>query len=1314
TPPEQMPAWVEIGQTADGLSLNRYFLDHPEMVLGKMTTENTQYGHDTTCAPLPDAVLEDLLQTAVRQLGHENVFQKNTQMALAADVFQKNTQAETLRPYSYFVQDGKLLFKGADEVREAALNATATKRAIGMVGVRDATRQLIEAQKDGCSDAQLVTLQDNLGRLYDAFVKEFGVIRSQGNRLAFSKDAGYPLLLALEVLDEEQRVVGKSAIFTRRTIRPHIAADRADTPEDALGLSLSERGQIDLGYMSDLLGGMTEQEIITALQGQIFREPASGIWQPADEYLSGNVRRKLDEARAAAQADDAFAINVQMLERVQPAPLTAADISVRLGATWIPASDIGQFVREVLHPPYYAKDKIGVVYSDALKRWHVSGKSYDRDIHGLAYTKFGTSRVSGYELLELSLNLRDVQIMDVKFEGGKEKRIPNPKETIKARSKQDALRQAFKDWIFADPERRERLVGYYNEHFNTTRPRIFDGAHLTLPGINPEIKLRKHQTDAIARILYSGNTLLAHTVGAGKTWTMAAAAMELRRLGLAHKPMFVVPNGLTDQWGAEFQQLYPGANILVATEKDFETKNRKEFCARIATGDYDAVIIAHSQFEKLPLSPENERAHIEKQIDMLELSISEASGNKELRYSVKQLESSKQKLKLRLKKLMEAKTKDDVVTFEELGVDRLFVDEADEFKNLALHTKMQNVGGINTSAAQKSEDMLAKCEYLNEKSGYRAVCFATGTPISNSMTELYTMMRYLQYDVLEEIGMTDFDSWASNFGETVTAMELAPEGTGYRSKTRFAKFCNLPELISLWRQAADIQTADMLDLPRPEVEYHNVKAQPTQEQRDMVQHLGKRADAVRKGAVSPYEDNMLAITGDGRKMALDQRLADPSLPDDPNSKVNSIVHNVYDIWARTREDRGTQIIFCDLGTPAAKGKGESRFCVYDDIRDKLIARGVPAEEIAYIHDANTTQQKAALRNKVNAGSIRVLIGSTRKMGAGFNVQKRLIAEHHADCPWRPRDVEQREGRILRQGNDNKKVEIYRYVTEGTFDSFNWQTIETKQKFISQVMTGKSPARTCDDIDDVALSYAEVKALAAGDPAIKELMELEVHVNKLSVLREGYKSEQYRLQDDIRFSLPQSIALKESMIAALQEDNATFAAHRSQTEGETFCMEVGGKRYTDKEQAGEAILAVLKDEGKRISQNMEGKIVVEEPKAIGSYCGFDLLVKRAMDNTLCFVLRGKVSRDIDIGVSGQGMVQRLNNALNHIDQLIADNQQSLARLHEQLEKAKENVNKPWEQEDEYQAKVARLNELHLHLSKQDAQPDLQQTMHEVVR
>ena len=1037
TPPEQLPAWVEIGQTADGLSLNRYFLDHPEMVLGKMTTENTQYGHDTTCAPLPDAVLEDLLQTAVRQLGHENVFQKNTQMALAADVFQKNTQAETLRPYSYFVQDGKLLFKGADEVREAALNATATKRAIGMVGVRDATRQLIEAQKDGCSDAQLVTLQDNLGRLYDAFVKEFGVIRSQGNRLAFSKDAGYPLLLALEMLDEEQRVVGKSAIFTRRTIRPHIAADRADTPEDALGLSLSERGQIDLGYMSDLLGGMTEQEIITALQGQIFREPASGIWQPADEYLSGNVRRKLDEARAAAQADDAFAINVQMLERVQPAPLTAADISVRLGATWIPASDIGQFVREVLHPPYYAKDKIGVVYSDALKRWHVSGKSYDRDIHGLAYTKFGTSRVSGYELLELSLNLRDVQIMDVKFEGGKEKRIPNPKETIKARSKQDALRQAFKDWIFADPERRERLVGYYNEHFNTTRPRIFDGAHLTLPGINPEIKLRKHQTDAIARILYSGNTLLAHTVGAGKTWTMAAAAMELRRLGLAHKPMFVVPNGLTDQWGAEFQQLYPGANILVATEKDFETKNRKEFCARIATGDYDAVIIAHSQFEKLPLSPENERAHIEKQIDMLELSISEASGNKDLRYSVKQLESSKQKLKLRLKKLMEAKVKDDVVTFEELGVDRLFVDEADEFKNLALHTKMRNVGGINTSAAQKSEDMMAKCEYLNEKSGYNSVVFATGTPISNSMTELYTMMRYLQYDVLEEIGMTDFDSWASNFGETVTAMELAPEGTGYRSKTRFAKFCNLPELISLWRQAADIQTADMLDLPRPEVEYHNVKAQPTQEQRDMVQHLGKRADAVRKGAVSPYEDNMLAITDDGRKLALDQRLADPSLPDDPNSKVNSIVHNVYDIWARTREDRGTQIIFCDLGTPAAKGKGESRFCVYDDIRDKLIARGVPAEEIAYIHDANTTQQKAALRNKVNAGSIRVLIGSTRKMGAGFNVQKRLIAEHHADCPWRPRDVEQREGRILRQGNDNKKVEIYRYVTEGTFDSFNW-------------------------------------------------------------------------------------------------------------------------------------------------------------------------------------------------------------------------------------------------------------------------------------
>ena len=1142
TPPEQLPAWTETGKNANGMELNNYFLQHPEMILGTMQEVTTQYGKDTACVPDPNVELEDLLSAAVLHLGHENVFQSNTQDMPApetadvfqsntqntpapttADVFQSNTPIDELRPFSYAVQDGRLMFKEADgNLVPSEMNATAVKRAISMIGIRDAVRNLIEAQRDGCDDEQLHALQADLTQNYDTFVKEFGNIHKRGNKLAFRKDAGYPLLLALEKLDDEQNVIGKTAIFSKRTISPHIVATHADTPEDALGLSLAERGKIDFAYMSALLDGMPQEQITTALRQQIFLDPQTQEWQPADEYLSGNVRAKLDIARAAAQSDPEFAVNVQMLERVQPEPLTAADINVKLGTTWIPPEDINRFIRDVLHPPFYTLNKIKTSYSDAAKLWYISNKSVDKDPHSLAYTKYGTSRVNAYELLELSLNLRDVQVSDVKIIDGKEKRIPNTKETIKARNAQDALRQAFKDWVFDDPARRERLVGYYNEHFNTTRPREFDGSHLTLPGINPSIQLYSHQKDAVARILYGGNALLAHCVGAGKTWTMAAAAMELRRLGLSHKPMFVVPNSLTEQWGTEFQQLYPGANILVASEADFTKENRKAFCARIATGDYDAVIIGHTQFEKIPLSPENERRHIERQLDTLELSLTDAKRNKDLNFTVRRLESSKKKLETRLEKLMDAKEKDDVVTFEELGVDRLFVDEADEFKNLALFTKMRNVGGINTSAAQKSEDMLAKCEYLNEKTDYHGVCFATGTPISNSMTELYTMMRYLQNDTLESVNMTDFDSWASNFGETVTAMELAPEGTGYRTKTRFSKFCNLPELINLWRQAADIQTADTLSLPRPEAEYHNVKAAPTPEQKAMVQSLGERADKVRSGAVEPYIDNMLAITNDGRKLALDQRLADPSLPDEPQSKLNMVVENVFNTWESSKPTKGTQLIFCDLATPSAAGKDSGRFCAYDDIRDKLIAKGVPADQIAYIHDADTPAKKNALSSKMKSGAIRVLIGSTAKMGAGFNVQERLIALHHVDCPWRPRDVEQRDGRILRQGNTNEKVHIYRYVTEGTFDSYNWQTVENKQKFISQVVTGKSPARTCDDIDDAALSYAEVKALAAGDPEIKERMELDVDVQKLSVLRTAYHNDQYKLEDDVNQNLPDSI------------------------------------------------------------------------------------------------------------------------------------------------------------------------------------------------
>jgi len=1313
TPPEQLPAWTETGKNADGMELNNYFLQHPEMILGTMQEVTTQYGKDTACVPDPNVELEDLLSAAVLHLGHENVFQSNTLIEddvfqsntqeppapETADVFQSNTPMEELRPFSYAVQDGKLMFKEADgNLVPSEMNATAVKRAISMIGIRDAVRNLIEAQRDGCDDEQLHALQADLTQNYDTFVKEFGNIHKRGNKLAFRKDAGYPLLLALEKLDDEQNVIGKTAIFSKRTISPHIVATHAETPEDALGLSLAERGKIDFAYMSALLGGMPQEQITSSLRQQIFLDPQTQEWQPADEYLSGNVRAKLDIARAAAQSDPDFAVNVQMLERVQPEPLTAADINVKLGTIWIPPEDIDHFIRNVLHPPFYALNKIKTSYSDAAKLWYVSNKSVDKDPHSLAYTKYGTSRVNAYELLELSLNLRDVQVSDVKIIDGKEKRIPNTKETIKARNAQDALRQAFKDWVFDDPARRERLVGYYNEHFNTTRPREFDGSHLTLPGINPSIQLYSHQKDAVARILYGGNALLAHCVGAGKTWTMAAAAMELRRLGLSHKPMFVVPNSLTEQWGTEFQQLYPGANILVATEADFTKENRKAFCARIATGDYDAVIIGHTQFEKIPLSSENERRHIERQLDTLELSLTDAKRNKDLNFTVKRLESSKKKLETRLEKLMDAKEKDDVVTFEELGVDRLFVDEADEFKNLALFTKMRNVGGINTSAAQKSEDMLAKCEYLNEKTDYHGVCFATGTPVSNSMTELYTMMRYLQNDTLESVNMTDFDSWASNFGETVTAMELAPEGTGYRTKTRFAKFCNLPELINLWRQAADIQTADMLDLQRPEVEYHNVKAQPTAAQQAMVQELGKRADRVRSGAVAPYEDNMLAITNDGRKLALDQRLADSSLPDNPGSKLNMVVENVFNTWESSKPTKGTQLIFCDLATPSAAGKDSGRFCSYDDIRDKLIAKGVPADQIAYIHDADTPAKKNALSSKMKSGAIRVLIGSTAKMGAGFNVQERLVALHHVDCPWRPRDVEQRDGRILRQGNTNEKVHIYRYVTEGTFDSYNWQTVENKQKFISQVVTGKSPARTCDDIDDAALSYAEVKALAAGDPEIKERMELDVYVQKLSVLRTAYHNDQYKLEDDVNVNLPHSIVKKENMIAALKRDQATLDANHAQTEGATFRIELNGKTYTAKDKAGEALLTMIADERRKISQNMEGKLSYDDTRSIGSYCGFKLELKRSLMDEVRICIHGATKRMVEPGDNVAGCIQRMNNAMNDIGKFIGDNEQSLARLHEQLDEAKVNLGKPWPLEDEYQQKISRLNELNYKLTR----------------
>ena len=1305
TPPETEPEWVQLGQNPDGLSMNRYFISHPEMILGEMKMESTRYGYDATCAPVPGADLKGQLAEAVRHIKVPELLPIRS----AADVFQWNTSQnagstpdEEVEDYSYFIKDGAVFFRAAGRDEPTGYKETASQRARGMIGLRKTVRDLIIAQTEGCDDDTLHGLQRTLNGQYDAFVKKHGYIHDTGNRRAFSRDAGYPLLLALEELDDEQNVKGKSDIFTQRTIRPHVAATSADTPQDALGLSLAERGKIDFAYMSRLLGGTPEGQIISALHGQIFREPVSGEWQPADEYLSGNIREKLRTAQAYAEKDPAFSFNAKVLESVLPEPLTASDISVRLGTAWIPPEDITQFVREVLHPPFYAANKITVSYSDAIKSWYVSNKGADNDCNSFAHTKFGTSRANGYELLERALNLRDVQIYDVKIVDGKEKRVPNQQETIKARGKQDALRQAFRDWIFADPERRERLVRYYNEHFNHTRPRTYNGDYLSFPGMNPNITLKEHQRNAVARILYGGNTLLAHCVGAGKTWTMAAGAMELRRLGLAHKPMFVVPNSLTEQWGAEFQQLYPGAHILVAREDDLSKQNRPAFCARIATGDYDAVIIGHSQFEKIPLSPEHARAHIEKQLDTLELSLSEAKKDKGQSFTIKQLESSKKKLEARLEQLMNAKEKDNTVSFEQLGVDRIFVDEADEFKNLGLFTKMRNVAGIQTTAAQKSEDMAAKCEYLNGRSGYNSVVFATGTPISNSMTELYTMMRYLQYDVLEQAGLSDFDSWASAFGETVTAMELSPEGSGYRSKTRFAKFVNLPELVTMWKLAADIQTADMLHLPRPEGTYHNELTAPTPEQEAMVKNLGKRADAVRAGAVAPYEDNMLAITNDGRKLALDQRLADPSLPDVPESKLNKVVQNVFEIWERTTPEKGTQLIFCDLATPGGKGARKNSFCAYDDIRDKLIARGVPAEEIAYIHHADTTPKKRTLRRQMNAGKVRILIGSTSKMGAGFNVQKRLAAEHEVDCPWRPRDIEQREGRILRQGNMYDHVDIYRYATQSTFDSYNWQTVENKQKFIAQIVTGKSPARTCEDVDAAALSYAEIKALSAGDPRIKERMELEVEVNKLNVLRTAYKNEQYHLQDEIRM-IPDKISDKEHLLAALRQDGRTFAAHHAESVGDTFRAEISGTVYTQKEDAGNALLQRIESETAKIKAGADDAMAWEKSLSIGHYCGFELYLTRdPLQNCILWV-RGETKRQVEAGMTPQGMMQRLGNALSGIEEHIPDCEKRISLLKEQLKTAKAELDKPWPQEDEYQIKVARLGELNFLLSKKDDRP-----------
>lgn len=1130
-PPEQVPDWVHLGQTADGIPINRYFETHPDMVLGTMAWDKSMYGNEreTTCAPLPGAVLSDQLGEALLKLSPPD--QQLLSQKGAVEVPELLERMETADPearnFSYTEVSGKLYFMENGERIPVEVPATTEKRIRGMIGLRELTRNLIELQLHGGTDENIKAAQEKLNQAYDVYTAEYGLLNSTGNKRAFEQDSSYCLLCSLEVLDEDGNLERKADMFTKRTINQQVTIDHVDTASEALAVSIGERARVDLGYMSSLLGTPGETDsIIRDLKGVIYKNPEAGGgpldgWETADEYLSGNVRKKLAAARAAAEIDPAFAENVAALEQAQPKDLSAAEIDVRIGVTWIDPKYYTQFVHELLKTPFSYKKDIQVRYSPATGEWNVSGKSRDSLNYSLAYVTYGTKRRNAYAIIEDSLNLRDTRIYDTIHEpDGSTTRVFNAKETMLAQQKQEQIREAFKDWVWKDPARRADLCQKYNELYNAIRPRSYNGEHIRFSGMNPEISLRPHQRNAVARMLYGGNSLLAHCVGAGKTFEIVAAAMESKRLGLAKKSLVMVPNHLTEQWGADFLRLYPGANVLVATKKDFEPANRKKFCSRIATGDYDAVVIGHSQFEKIPLSPERQKAILQEQIDQVIDGIQEAKAQDGERYTIKQLEKSRKSLEVRMAKLNDQSRKDDVITFEELGVDKLFVDEAHGFKNLFLATKMRNVAGIGQSEAQKSSDMFAKCRYLDEITGGRGVVFATGTPVSNSMVELYTMMRYLQYDLLKSSGLEHFDSWAANFGETTASLELAPEGTGFRSKTRFAKFFNLPELMAMWREAADIQTADMLRLPVPEAEKITEVTTPSDFQRDLVADLGERAEAVRNREVEPREDNMLKITSDGRKLALDQRLSDPTLPDDPESKVNTCVRNVLQVWRDTEEIKGTQLVFCDLSTP----KGDGSFNVYDDMKQKLMAQGVPPEEIAFIHDAKTEVQKAELFSKVRKGQVRVLLGSTAKMGAGTNVQTRLAALHHLDCPWRPADIEQREGRILRQGNINKTVKIYKYVTENTFDAYNWSILENKQKFIGQLMSGKNPSRSCEDVDEAALSYAEVKALASGDPRIIEMTDLDSQVTKLKLLKANHEGQRYQLEDQlIQFSRKQSTA-----------------------------------------------------------------------------------------------------------------------------------------------------------------------------------------------
>ena len=1316
------PEWTQLGENADRFSINNYFIRHPEMILGRQSSESTQYGkQDFTVEPIEGLELAAQLHEAVQHIG--GIYQAAELPDLGEeDQIQDTIPADPdVKNYSYTLIGGEVYYRENSVMVKPDLNATAKERVKGMIELRDCVQSLISQQMDGViSDMTIQQTQRKLNRLYDTFTDKYGLINARANSLAFSDDSSYYLLCSLEILNENGDLERKADIFTKRTIKPHEVVTSVDTASEALALSISEKACVDMHYMAQL-SGKSQDELIDELNGVIFLDPTHGNWQTADEYLSGNVRQKLRQAEAAAVDAPGYAPNVEALRQAQPKDLDASEIEVRLGATWIDKDYIQQFLYETFNPAYYRRHLIQVNYSPSTAEWNVSGKSTPSKQDVNAYMTYGTERANAYRILEDTLNLRDVRIYDTVYDAdGTERRVLNSKETTLAQQKQQAIKDAFQEWIWRDPNRRQTLVQQYNERFNSIRPREYDGSHIRFSGMSPEITLREHQKNAIAHILYGGNTLLAHEVGAGKTFEMVAAVMESKRLGLCQKAMFVVPNHLTEQWASEFLRLYPSANILVTTKKDFETRNRKKFCARIATGDYDAVIIGHSQFEKIPISKERQEHLLQEQIYEIEDGIRELRAANAERFTIKSLERTKKGLELRLQKLQAADRKDDVVTFEQLGIDRLYVDEAHSYKNLFLYTKMRNVAGLSTSDAQKSSDMLLKCRYIDEITDGKGVVFATGTPVSNSMTELFTMMRYLQHDLLQQKGLAHFDCWASTFGETTTAIELAPEGTGYRARTRFAKFYNLPELMSMFKIAADIKTADQLHLPRPEAVYHTEVSQPTAIQKEMVQMLSERAAKVHSGTVDPSNDNMLKITSDGRKLGLDQRIINPDLPDDPSSKVNRCVDNIFRIWQDGQAGKLTQLVFCDLSTPkiAAAKRAEKPaggaldnpelhaletqlasdgitsdvpFSVYDDIRSKLVALGIPREQIAYIHEANTEVRKKELFAKVRSGQVRVLMGSTFKMGAGMNVQDRLVALHDLDCPWRPGDLEQRGGRIIRQGNRNKEVHIYRYVTEGTFDAYLWQTIENKQRFISQIMTSKSPVRSCEDIDETALSYAEIKALCAGDERIKEKMDLDVDVARLRLMRASHQSQQYKLEDNLLRYFPEQIEAAKNAIAGLETDMQTVAAHPHPTDGFAG-MEVKGDLLTDKDNAGAALLEAFKE------------VKDSEPVPVGSYRGFQTaLTAEGFYMDCILTLKGQMSHRVELGKDARGNLTRIDNVLNAIPARLNSQKVYLENLYAQMEAAKTELGKPFPQEEELRVKSARLAELNAELNIDDKMP-----------